>query len=504
MKKSEIQDTNILKILNYFNVELELPNKVIDELKKLPKEISKEDIKNRVDLRDKTIFTIDGEDTKDIDDAISLSKLDNGNFYLGVHIADVTHYVPESSCINRMALNQGTSIYPVNNVVPMLPKELSNGICSLHPNVDRLTLSCNMEIDYSGNVVDYTIYKSVINSSYKLSYAIVSEILEKQNEYLINKYNDIYDTLLLFEKLTQILIRKREKRGSLDLDCPETKFECDKKGTIYKVKPYAKNIATSLIEECMIICNETVAEHCFNKKIPFIYRIHDKPNVDKMKGFRDFLYLLDMNVKENLTSKDLQKILSKIKGKPEEKALNYLLLRSLPKAVYNSEVSSHFGLASKCYCHFTSPIRRYPDLFIHRMIKLDLDNKLDEKAISKYKKIVNEIDTHCSTQEQWSQKIERESVKLKAAEFFSSRIGARFSGIVNGISENGLYVQIPNSLEGFISTFSIKDDKYTFDNFRLCFIGEERRKVYSLGTSLEIEVKRVNMETYQVDFIIIE
>lgn len=500
MKKSNIKDLGILSILNKFNVEIEIPNKVIEELKEIPTEVSKNDFKSRTDLREETIITIDGDDTKDIDDAIYLKTLSNGNFELGVHIADVTHYVKEKTALDKMALNQATSIYPVNNVVPMLPKELSNGICSLNPNVDRLALSCIMEVDFIGEVINYSIKETIINSKYKMSYPIVSEILENKNPYLIEKYKEVYPMLLDLEKLTKILIKKRNKRGSLDFNCPETKFICDENEKIIKVKPYDRNIATRLIEECMILCNESIARYCFEKNMPFIYRIHDCPDEEKLELFRDYIKFLGFKLNDRIRPKELQRLLKKIEGNPEEKAINNLLLRSLPKAVYSFEHNEHFGLASECYCHFTSPIRRYPDLQIHRIIKCSINNKLDYKELKKFKRKVQEIDTHCSNQEQLSQKIERESVKLKSAEFMQDKIGENYIGIVSGVNEFGFYIQLPNTIEGFVNIFSLKDDKYIFDECKLMFVGEKTRKTFKLGQKINIKVKSVNIANYQIDF----
>lgn len=502
MKKSNIKDLGILSILNRFNVEIEIPKKVIEELKTIPTEVSKSELKGRTDLRDELIITIDGDDTKDIDDAISLTVLPNGHFKLGVHIADVTHYVKERSALDKMALNQATSIYPVNNVVPMLPKELSNGICSLNPDVDRLALSCIMEVDFAGEVVNYSIEETIIHSSYKMSYPMVSEILENENPYLIEKYEEVYPMLLELQKLTNILIKKRNKRGSLDFNCPETKFICDQNEKIIKVKPYDRNIATRLIEECMILCNETIATYCYNKNLPFIYRIHDDPDEEKLELFKDYMSCLGFKLRDRLRPKELQRLLKKIEKTPEEKAINNLLLRSLPKAVYSFEHSEHFGLASACYCHFTSPIRRYPDLQIHRIIKASINNKLDYKELKKYKKAVQEIDTHCSNQEQLSQKIERESVKLKSAEYMLEKIGEEYIGVISGINEFGFYVQLPNTIEGFVNIYSVKNDKYIYDELKLMLVGEKTRKTFKLGDEIHIQVKNVNLTSYQIDFIL--
>lgn len=504
MKKNIIKDQGILKILDKFDVDLNIPQNVIDELKTIPKEVSKSDKKDRTDLTDELIITIDGDDTKDIDDGVSLKILPNNNFYLGVHIADVTHYVRENHPLDRMSLQQATSIYPVNTVVPMLPKELSNGICSLNPNVERLALSCFMEIDYTGNIVEYKILETVIKSKYKMTYTAVNEMIENKNEIIIDKYKDIYPMLLEMKKLTSILSRKRTKRGSLDFSCPETKFCCDDNGTILKVKPYDRNSATNLIEEFMIVCNETIATHCFNKSLPFLYRIHEEPDKDKMEILRQFLIPLGYELKGfKIKPKELQKLLLKLKDTSEENAVNHLLLRSMAKAVYSSEKENHFGLASECYCHFTSPIRRYPDLQIHRIIKADLNNKMDYKTLKDFKNIVETVDTHCSNREQLSQKIERESIKLKSAEYMFDKIGEEYTGVISGINECGFYVQLPNTIEGFVNISSLKDDLYIYDECKLLFIGEKTRKVFALGTAIDIVVKNVNIATYQIDFSLV-
>ena len=505
MLKANITDQGILNLLDKYKIDLTIPNKVQEDLKTIPSEVSKSEKKDRIDLTDMMIITIDGEDTKDIDDAISLEILPNKNFYLGVHIADVSHYVKENSSIDRMALDQATSIYPVNCVVPMLPKELSNGICSLNPNVERLALSCFMEIDYTGEVVNYKICKTLIKSKYKMTYTAVSEIIEKDNKNIIDKYNDIYSMLLDMKKLTLILMKKRKKRGCLDFESNESKFLCDENNNILKVKPYERNLATQLIEEFMIVCNETIATHCFNKNLPFLYRIHNKPKEEKMDTFREFILPLGYELRSFcIKPKDLQKLLNDLKGKPEEKAINHLLLRSLTKAIYSSEKDNHFGLASECYCHFTSPIRRYPDLQIHRIIKADIDDKLDYTTIKKFRNKVDSIDTFCSTKEQLSQRIERDSVKLKSAEYMSNKIGEKYTGIVNGINDLGFYIQLPNTIEGFVNIYSIQDDTYIFDEHRLLFMGEHSRRSFKIGDTLNIIVKSVNLTSFQIDFILDE
>lgn len=499
MLKTSIKDKGILKILNSHGVELTLSKKIQEEINVIPETISKSELKGREDFRDKLIITIDGDDTKDIDDAISIEMLENKNFYLGVHIADVTHYVREHSAIDRAALTQATSIYPVNGVVPMLPKELSNGICSLNPNVDRLSLSCFMEINYKGEVENYKICESVINSKYKMTYNIVNDIIENSNKELIKEYNEIYKMLLDLNKLTKILINKRNKRGSLDFNCPETKFICDSNDRILSVKEYDRNSATRLIEECMIVCNETIATHCFEKKLPFLYRIHDKPSEEKMENLQEYLITAGYTLK-NQKVRSIQKLLKEVEGTPSEKGINYLLLRSLAKAIYSAENEDHFALASQYYCHFTSPIRRYPDLQIHRIIKADLNNKLGYKELKVFRSIVNTIDTHCSNMEQAAQKIERETVKLKSAEYMLDKIGEGYKGVITGINEQGFYVQLENTIEGFVNIYSIKDDKYTFDEYKLCFVGEKTRKIFVLGQNVDIIVKNVNIENYQIDF----
>lgn len=501
MLKTNIKDRGILNILNSYGVELELSEKILEEIKQIPQNISQNEMKNREDLRDELIITIDGEDTKDIDDAISLKILPNDNFYLGVHIADVTHYVKIHSAIDNAALSQATSIYPVNGVVPMLPKELSNGICSLNPNVDRLALSCFMEINYKGEVENYRICESVIKSRHKMTYDVVNEIIENHNKELIEE--DIYKMLLDLNKLTNILIKKRERRGSLDFNCPETKFICDINNKITSIKERERNSATRLIEECMIICNETIATHCFKRELPFIYRVHNSPSKEKIETLQEYLKTTEYSLK-NYKVTSIQKLLKEVEGTTFERGINYLLLRSLAKAVYSAKNEEHYALASPYYCHFTSPIRRYPDLQIHRIIKADLNNKLDYKSIKYFNKVVHSIDTHCSDMEQKAQKIERDTIKYKAAEYMLDKIGKQYNGIITGVNEFGFYVQLENTIEGFVNIYTINDDIYTFDEYRLCFVGEKTRKVFSLGQCVDVIVKNVHIEKYQIDFNIVK
>ncbi|NMA57773.1 ribonuclease R, partial [Clostridium cochlearium] len=369
-KKGE-KGIDILTIIKKYNLPEEFPEKVQKYTENIPDEIKEEEYNNRVDLRDKKIITIDGEDAKDLDDAISIEKLPNGNFYLGVHIADVSNYVKEKNPLDKEALKRGTSVYLVDRVIPMLPKKLSNGICSLNPKVDRLTLSCFMEIDKTGKVLNHKVVESVINSSERMTYTDVNKILKDNDQQLIKKYDYLMENFKLMEELCKILYKKRINRGAIDFDFEECKIILDEEGKPVEIKPYEREIGNRIIEEFMLVCNETIAEYMFWANIPFVYRIHEEPDSEKLQHFNEFVYNLGYSIKysKEIHPKALQEVVEKVKGKKEETVINTLLLRSLKQAKYSPECVGHFGLAARYYCHFTSPIRRYPDLIIHRIIK---------------------------------------------------------------------------------------------------------------------------------------
>ncbi|MCG4586028.1 VacB/RNase II family 3'-5' exoribonuclease, partial [Anaerosalibacter bizertensis] len=375
--------TDILSVIKHFNLPEEFPDKVLNQVDNIEQIVTQEEMEKRVDLRDLTTFTIDGEDAKDFDDAVSIEKLENGNYKLGVHIADVSHYVKENSPLDKEALKRGNSVYLVDRVIPMLPKELSNGICSLNPNEPRLAISVFMEIDKNGNVKEHTIIESVIESKERLIYDDISDILEKGDKKLKDRYNHIYKELVYMEELCYILKKKREKRGSLDFDFPETQIILDEEGRPVDIRKKERRIANKMIEEFMLVCNETIAENMYWAQVPLIYRVHENPDADEIEEFNKFIHNFGYNLKgtKEIHPKELQNLMGKVKGKKEEELLNKLLLRSLKKAKYSSEIGGHFGLAAKYYCHFTSPIRRYPDLEIHRIIKEYINGRLKSSTI---------------------------------------------------------------------------------------------------------------------------
>lgn len=497
---------DILSIIKKYNLPEEFPKEVEEYANAIPDEIPEKEIKRRRDLRDLKIVTIDGEDAKDLDDAVSIERLPDGKFKLGVHIADVTYYVKEKSPLDKEALKRGTSVYLVDRVIPMLPKKLSNGVCSLNPRVDRLTLSCVMTIDQNGKVVDYEIFESVIKTCERMTYTDVTKILRDNDPDLIKRYDYLYEDFKAMEELCNILNRKRMQRGALDFDFEECKIILDEKGKPVEVKPYERDIANRIIEEFMIVCNETIAEHMFWANIPFVYRIHEDPDYEKIMHFNEFVHNLGYKVKfaKDIHPKMLQEVLESAKGKKEQPIVDMLLLRSLKQARYSPECSGHFGLASKYYCHFTSPIRRYPDLIIHRIIKEYLKGKIDEKRIEKLKAIVEKAAKQSSDMERLADEAERETEDLKKAEYMAERIGEIYTGIISSVTHFGMFVELPNTIEGLVHINSMMDDYYLFDENLYALIGEETRKIYRLGDEVKVKVHRVDIESRNIDFVLVE
>lgn len=508
---------DIKSLIRQYNLFQTFPSRVnaeakaVSKIKELKKEgfqpITQEEIEGRVDLRDKKIITIDGADAKDLDDAVSIEKLNNGNYLLGVHIADVSHYVTEDSYMDKEALKRGTSVYLVDQVIPMLPKALSNGICSLNPDVDRLTLSISMEIDSTGEVVNHNIYKSVIHSMHRMVYDDVSDIIEKEAVDLISKYNDIHKEIIMMKDLAEALNKKRDLRGSLDFDFDEAYITLDEQGIPVTVETAERRVANRIIEEFMLIANETIAEHFYWLDIPFVYRVHEKPAPDRMEEFKNFIkgfgLVMRGNV-ENIHPRVLSDMLKEIKGQSFENVVNTVMLRSMKKAFYDVTCDGHFGLGVKFYCHFTSPIRRYPDLIIHRIIKEVLDGKMNEKNIKNFKKkalIASEIS---SKAERHAQELEREVEKLKKTEFMSYHIGEIFEGIISGVTNYGFYVELPNTIEGLVRVESLLDDYYEYEQLKYRFIGQRTNKIYGLGDKVKIQVQRANIDDREIDFIIWE
>lgn len=497
--------TDILAIIRQFDMPTDFPEEVVKQIQNIPEEVQEEDIKNREDLRKVRMVTIDGEDAKDLDDAISLEKLPNGLYRLGVHIADVTHYVKENTPLDEEALKRGTSVYLVDRVIPMLPHKLSNGICSLNAGVDRLALSCIMDIDEDGIVRNHRIVESVININERMTYTNVKKILVDQDPELMERYKDYIDFFKLMEELCLILNKKRDKRGAIDFDFEEAKIILDKEGRPIDIRPYERNIATRIIEEFMLVCNETIAEDYFWQGTPFIYRSHQDPDPEKILKLSTFISNFGYRIRgtSNIHPKDLQKVLSDIEGKPEENVISRLVLRSMQQARYTPSNDGHFGLAAKYYCHFTSPIRRYPDLQIHRIIKANLHGKLDGKNQNRLRKKMPDVAKHCSIRERVAEEAERQTEQLKKVEYMKDKIGEVYDGIISGITSWGMYVELPNTVEGLVHVSDMDDDYYIFDEQHYLFIGERTKKIYRLGDQVKVKVIKADTIQRTIDFSLV-
>lgn len=491
-----------LSILRAYKIPVDFPEEVIREARSIPQELTPEDYAGRRDLRGLTMVTIDGEDARDLDDAVSLEITENGNYLLGVHIADVSHYVKENSPLDREALKRGTSVYFPDMVIPMLPKELSNGICSLNPKVDRLAFSVFMEIDSLGRVVSHEIVESVINVNERMTYTNVYKILEEKDPELIERYRPLVPMFEKMKELALILMKRRNIRGAIDFDFEEAKIILDENGKPVKIGKYEITIANKIIEEFMLLCNETVSEHFYWAEIPFVYRIHEDPDPEKIKRLNEFLFNFGVRIKGsgNVHPRALQDVLAKVKGTPQERVISTMMLRSLQKARYSDEHTWHFGLAANYYSHFTSPIRRYPDLIIHRIMKEYLHGKFDGKRNEHYSSILPEITKHCSERERSAEEAEREYEDLKKAEYMQQHIGETFTGIVSGITSFGMFVELDNTVEGLVRLTSMDDDFYDFDEKLQVLIGVRTGKVYRIGDTVEVVVTNADPKTRQVDF----
>ncbi|MCF0147200.1 MAG: ribonuclease R [Clostridium sp.] len=497
---------DILTIIKKYGLPEEFPDKVLNYAENIEEEIPEKEYERRVDLRNLRMVTIDGEDAKDLDDAVSIERLDNGKFRLGVHIADVSHYVKEKNPLDREALKRATSVYLIDRVIPMLPRKLSNGICSLNPKVDRLALSCFMIIDKSGKVIQHEIEETVIKTSERMTYTDVTKILENNDEELIKRYDYLVDDFKAMEELCNVLREKRMKRGAIDFNFEESKIILNDLGKPVDIKPYDRAIANRIIEEFMLVCNETIAEHMYWTNLPFVYRIHEDPDEEKLEKFKEFVYNLGYVVRwgQEAHPRALQDILDKVKGKKEETVVSTLLLRSMMQAKYSPECVGHFGLAAKYYCHFTSPIRRYPDLQIHRIIKEQLNGKIDEKRIAKLSNIVEIASKQSSEMERLAQDAEREVDDLKKAEYMQERIGEEFSAIISSVTSFGLFAELPNTIEGLIHITALDDDYYIYDEAHLCLIGERTKKVYRLGDEVKVRCTKVDIDNREIYFDLIE
>lgn len=497
----------ITSVIREHGLPEEFPKKVLDEAEKVAIEVPQEEIDRRLDLRDMNIFTIDGEDAKDLDDAVSIEILDNGNFKLGVHIADVTHYVKEKSKLDKEALKRATSVYLVDKVIPMLPKTLSNGVCSLNPFEDKLTLSVFMEIDHKGDVIKHDIKETIINSKARMTYTEVSDILEKDDEKLKKTFDKVADDFFNAEKLARILMRRREKRGAIDFDFPEAKIILNKDGDVVDIKKYERRISNRIIEEFMLITNETVAEHFFWLNMPFVYRVHETPAHEKIETLNKFISTFGYVIKgdlENVHPKALQGIIEKIHGKTEEKAISTIMLRSLKQARYSPDCIGHFGLAAQYYSHFTSPIRRYPDLQIHRIIKEFLNGKISQKRQDQLTQIVDYASTQSSEREREAELAERDVKDIYKARYMEDKIGEEFVGIVSSVTSFGMFIELDNTVEGLVRLADMSDDYYIFDENTFTILGERTKKMYRIGDVVKIQVEKVNVDFKEIDFKLLE
>ncbi len=498
---------DILSIIREYDLPVDFPEDVYKQIENLEMEVLQKDREGREDFTGYKTVTIDGEDAKDLDDAISLDILENGNFLLGVHIADVSHYVRENTPLDKEAYKRGTSVYLVDRVIPMLPHKLSNGICSLNPHEDRLALSCIMEINHKAEVVNHRVVKSIIHSDKRMTYTAVREVLEEKTPALLEEYADFVDMLENMNRLRILLSEKREKRGSVNFDLPESKIILDENGKPIDIKPYERSIATNMIEEFMLICNETIAEDFFWQEVPFLFRSHEIPDEQKLQKMEDFIRNFGYHLKgskDDIHPKAIQQMLLKAEGKDEERIITRVVLRSMKQARYTAENGGHFGLAAKYYCHFTSPIRRYPDLQIHRIIKWILDGQMTEKKQKSLNKVMPDVAKQCSMRERTAEDAERATDDLKKAEYMADKIGMEYEGIISSLTSWGIYVELPNTVEGMVPLQSLEDDFYIYDEENMIIYGEHSNKKYMLGQKVNIIVTKVDIELKNIDFAFCE
>ncbi len=494
--------TDIMSIVKGYELPVEFSEKVLNQAARCGDSIIPADMAGRKDIRSWQTVTIDGEDAKDLDDAISIRR-EGENYILGVHIADVTNYVQERSALDREAYERGTSVYLVDRVIPMLPHALSNGICSLNAGVDRLALSCIMTVNPKGEIIDHELAESVICVDERMSYTSVKKILKEHDEAECERYRSLVPMFELMEELAGILRARRKKRGSIDFDFPETKMILDEEGHPIDIKPYDRNVATKIIEDFMLAANETVAEDYFWQEIPFLYRTHESPDEEKMKKLATFInnFGHSLHIANNeVRPKEIQKLLSKVEGTPEETMISRLALRSMKQAKYSPENAGHFGLAAPYYCHFTSPIRRYPDLQIHRIIKENLRGRMNADRREHYVLILEEVAKQSSERERRAEEAERETVKLKKVEYMEERLGQEFEGVVSGITKWGVYVELPNTIEGLVHVTNMYDDHYDYYEERYEMVGEHTGKTYKLGQTVVVRVIGVDHLQRTIDF----
>ena len=495
--------TDILSLVRAYGLPMEFPEKVLNQAERVAKDVTSADMAGRMDLRNWQTVTIDGEDAKDLDDAVTLTR--EGDFWqLGVHIADVTNYVQENSALDWEAKKRGTSVYLVDRVIPMLPRRLSNGICSLNAGCDRLALSCLMDIDEKGKVIGSRIAETVICVDQRMTYTSVKKILEDQDAEEIEKYQEFVPMFEKMRELSELLRKNRHARGSIDFDFPEAKIILDKKGKPVDIRPYEANTATKIIEDFMLLANETVASEYFWQEIPFLYRVHDTPDPEKIQALAEFIRNFGYGLKgvqDEVHPKELQKLLSRVADSPEEALISRLTLRSMKQARYSTECTGHFGLAAKYYTHFTSPIRRYPDLQIHRIIKENLRGRLNAERIEHYQEILPEVAEHSSKTERRADEAERDTDKMKKAEYMQQHIGEEYEGVISSITSWGMYVELPNTIEGLIHVANLYDDRYYYNENTHEMVGSDLGKVYKLGQSIRIRVLDADKENATIDFV---
>jgi len=495
--------TDILSIVMDFGIETEFPEKVLNQAVRVGKEVTPADCQGRMDLRSWQMVTIDGEDAKDLDDAVSLTR-EGDNYRLGVHIADVANYVQERSALDREALKRGTSVYLADRVIPMLPHKLSNGICSLNAGENRLALSCIMTVSPSGDVVDHLIAETVIRVDKRMSYTGVAKMLDGDEKELQDN-GPFIPMIKMMKELSDIVRARRGKRGSINFDFPETKVILDENGRAVDIRPYERNDATKIIEDFMLLANETVAEEYFWREVPFLYRTHEQPDEEKIRQLSTFInnFGYHIHTRNEVRPKEIQKLLGKVEGTPEEPLISRLTLRAMKRARYSTDNAGHFGLAAKYYTHFTSPIRRYPDLQIHRIIKEDLRGRLTEERMEHYRKILPETAVRCSSCERTADEAEREVVRLKKAEYMQNHIGEEYEGVISGVTKWGVYVELPNTVEGLVHVADMRDDHYEFleQSYELC--GQHTGRTYKLGQNVTVRVTDADRLQRTVNFEIV-
>ena len=508
-KKPRIQTVDIQAVVDAYQIPEEFPARVITQAEKCPEEVIPNDYNGRLDLKSWQMVTIDGEDAKDLDDAVSVTKAGD-TWTLGVHIADVSNYVQENSALDREALKRGTSVYLPDRVIPMLPKRLSNGICSLNEGKERLALSCIMTINEKGRVIGHQIAETVIRVDRRMTYTAVNAILTEPEAHpeLLEEYHELVPMFRQMQELSALIRSCRKERGAIDFEFPESKVILDAEGTPVEIRPYPSNVATRMIEDFMLMANETVAEEYCTREIPFLYRTHDKPDGDRMEATLTLIREQGIKVEKRsheITPGEVQKILTSIEGTPEEPLISRLLLRSMARAIYTPECSGQFGLAASYYCHFTSPIRRYPDLQIHRIIKDDLRGRLHKGGrIGKYSSILQHVSEQSSAMEQRAAEAEREAVKLKKAEYMLQHVGEEYDGVISGVTGWGFYVELQNTVEGLVHIMTLKDDYYNFDEENYRLVGEQHGRVFRLGEPVRVRVRNAEPANRTIDFTYVE